>query len=89
MDPIFHMNQLWMADQLAKRGLAHPETCTFCDQDEETIHHLLVGCVFFLTPGVGTDLPAVRPAAVDARTFCDSFPRLVEEVDCCCPKGCA
>jgi hypothetical protein len=39
-------NKCWTADRLAKRYLPHPETCPFCDQDAETIHHLLVGCVF-------------------------------------------
>jgi hypothetical protein len=36
----------WTADRLARRGLPHPEQCLFCDQHEENIHHLLVGCVF-------------------------------------------
>lgn len=40
------LNRVWTADRLAKRGLPHPESCPFCDQAEETIHHLLVGCVF-------------------------------------------
>lgn len=42
---VFH-NKVWTADRLAKRGLPHPDACPFCDQAEETIHHLLVGCVF-------------------------------------------
>jgi hypothetical protein len=33
-------------DRLAKRGLHHPAACLFCDQVEETIHHILVSCVF-------------------------------------------
>ena len=36
----------WTADRLAKRGLPHPVKCLLCDQEEEDIHHLLVGCVF-------------------------------------------
>jgi hypothetical protein len=35
----------WTADRLAKRGLAHTEHCPLCDQ-EETINHLLLSCVF-------------------------------------------
>jgi hypothetical protein len=36
----------WTADRLAQRGLDHSEKCPLCDQDEETINHLLVSCVF-------------------------------------------
>jgi hypothetical protein len=32
----------WTADRLALRGLDHPEECPLCDQDDETIDHLLV-----------------------------------------------
>ena len=39
-------NRCWTADRLAKRGLAHPEKCPLCDQEEETINHLLLSCVF-------------------------------------------
>jgi hypothetical protein len=39
-------NRCWTADRLAKRGLPHPEHCPLCDQQEETIKHLLVSCVF-------------------------------------------
>lgn len=39
-------NWCWMADRLAKRSLPHSEACPFCDQDEETIQHILVRCVF-------------------------------------------
>ena len=36
----------WTADRLAKRGLPHPGACPLCDQDDETINHILVGCSF-------------------------------------------
>jgi hypothetical protein len=39
-------NKCWMADRLAHRGLPHPESCPLCDQEDETIDHLLVHCVF-------------------------------------------
>ncbi|XP_022684049.1 uncharacterized protein LOC111257920 [Setaria italica] len=39
-------NKCWTADRLAKRGLPHLEQCPFCDQEEETIDHLLLSCVF-------------------------------------------
>jgi hypothetical protein len=39
-------NKCWTADRLARRGLPRPECCPLCDQDDETINYLLVGCVF-------------------------------------------
>ena len=39
-------NRCWTADRLARRGLPHPDRCPLCDQEEENIQHLLVGCVF-------------------------------------------
>ena len=36
----------WTADRLEKKGLSHPTACPLCDQDGETIDHLLVSCVF-------------------------------------------
>ena len=39
-------NRCWTADRLEKRGLQHPERCVLCDQEEETIQHILTSCVF-------------------------------------------
>ena len=39
-------NRCWTADRLAKRGLAHLEKFPLCDQEGETINHLLLSCVF-------------------------------------------
>jgi len=39
-------NKCWTADQLTKRGLPHPDKCILCDQEEETIQHILTTCVF-------------------------------------------
>jgi len=36
----------WTADRLARHGLDHPPKCPLCDQEGETIDHLLVSCVF-------------------------------------------
>lgn len=36
----------WTADRLARRNLPHPTHCPHCDQDAETIDHLLTTCVF-------------------------------------------
>ncbi|PNT61457.1 hypothetical protein BRADI_5g15442v3 [Brachypodium distachyon] len=34
----------WTADRLARRGLDHPARCPLCDQDQECVSHLLLGC---------------------------------------------
>lgn len=39
------LNRCWTAGRLARQGLDHPEKCLLCDQ-EETIQHILVACVF-------------------------------------------
>lgn len=39
-------NRCWTSDRLARRGLDHQEACPLCDQEEETINHLLLECVF-------------------------------------------
>ena len=38
-------NRCWTSDRLAKRGLPHPDKCPLCDQEDETIQHLLTSCV--------------------------------------------
>jgi hypothetical protein len=35
----------WTADWLARHSMTHPDRCLLCDQ-EETIDHILVSCVF-------------------------------------------
>jgi hypothetical protein len=39
-------NRCWTTDKLARRGLPHPECYPLCDQQPESINHLLVSCVF-------------------------------------------
>lgn len=34
-------NRCWTADRLQKRGLPHPAQCPLCDQEGETVQHLL------------------------------------------------
>jgi len=38
-------NRCWTADRLEKRGLPHPNQCPLCDQENETVQHLLASCV--------------------------------------------
>jgi hypothetical protein len=34
----------WTADRRRPRGLPHPARCVLCDQQEETIDHILISC---------------------------------------------
>ncbi|XP_073367977.1 uncharacterized protein [Aegilops tauschii subsp. strangulata] len=36
----------WTAERLARCGLPHDDACALCDQEEETMQHLLAGCSF-------------------------------------------
>jgi hypothetical protein len=36
----------WTSDHLARCGLPHPKNCPLYDQEDETMDHLLVSCVF-------------------------------------------
>ena len=76
-------NKCWTADRLAKRGLPHPDRCPICDQESETINHLLIGCSFarefwhrFLSQ-VG--LQALSPQLSDS-SFYDWWERIT--IDC-------
>jgi hypothetical protein len=39
-------NKCWTADRFARHGMTHPDKCPLCDQEEETIDHLLISCAF-------------------------------------------
>ena len=36
----------WTSDRLASRRLPHQDSCPMCNQQDETIQHLMLGCVF-------------------------------------------
>jgi hypothetical protein len=40
------LNRCWTVDRLARRCLEHLERCPLCDQEDETVQHLLASCVF-------------------------------------------
>lgn len=42
-------DRCWTSDRLARRGLPHQDACPLCDQEEETINHVLLTCVFART----------------------------------------
>jgi hypothetical protein len=52
-------NRCWTADRLQRRGLPHPAACPLCDQEPESIQHLLLGCtVAWASVVVLADLPS-------------------------------
>jgi len=38
-------NRSWTTDRLVQHGLPHPSECPLCDQEDEDIQHLPIGCV--------------------------------------------
>jgi hypothetical protein len=40
------MGRCWTADRRCRHGLQDSVTCALCSQGTETIHHLLLACVF-------------------------------------------
>jgi hypothetical protein len=40
------LNRCWAADRLAQRGMVRHDKCLFCNQQEETVQHILLSCVF-------------------------------------------
>lgn len=39
-------DRCWTSDRLARRGLEHQDRCPLCDQEEETMGHITLRCVF-------------------------------------------
>lgn len=39
-------DRVWTSDRLARRGLPHQDACPLCNQEQESIDHLLIACVF-------------------------------------------
>jgi hypothetical protein len=42
-------DRCWATDRIERRGLPRPQACPFCDQVQESISHLLLGCVLART----------------------------------------
>ena len=63
-------NRCWTSDRLARRGLPHQAACPFCYQEEETINHVLLTCVFsrivWATIFVALGTPSWIPTAQDS-----------------------
>jgi hypothetical protein len=41
-----HVLCIFSVDRLRRRGLQHPVVCVLCDQEQETMQHLLCTCSF-------------------------------------------
>uniref|UniRef100_A0A453K6B6 Reverse transcriptase zinc-binding domain-containing protein n=1 Tax=Aegilops tauschii subsp. strangulata TaxID=200361 RepID=A0A453K6B6_AEGTS len=39
-------DRCWTAERLAIHGLPHEPACALCDQEDETMQHLMAGCSF-------------------------------------------
>lgn len=39
-------DRCWTSDRLARRGLPHQASCPLCSQHDETMTHIMIGCVF-------------------------------------------
>jgi hypothetical protein len=39
-------NKCWTVDRLQRRGLQYPVCCPLCDQEQETVQHILCTCSF-------------------------------------------
>ena len=39
-------DRCWTSDRLARRGLPHQAACPMCDQQQETMQHLMLECSF-------------------------------------------
>lgn len=40
------LGRCWTVDRLSPHNLSHEATCLFCDQEPETMQHILAGCSF-------------------------------------------
>jgi len=83
-------DRCWTADRLARKGLPHPEYCLLCDQEEETINHLLLHCVFArqvwfcVLQGLGLQVLAPQP---DENSLDDWWENVINRVDGPVKKG--
>ena len=83
-------NRCWTADRLAKRGLPHLDKCPLCDQEDETIQHLLTTCMVarqvwsrLLQPLELTDLVPLQ----NERSFADWWRKMLSRVKKVQKKG--
>jgi hypothetical protein len=84
------LGRCWTADRLQKRSLSHPDKCVLCDQDQETIDHILVGCVFarsFWFQMLGqVNLSGFAPKVGEAKTM-KWWSRISEQLQGIAKKG--
>lgn len=80
----------WTADRLARRGLPHPARCVLCDQEEEDMQHLLIGCAFvrdiWFHVLQGVQMAQLTPTPTE-RSFSDWWRKAVRRAGKECRKG--
>lgn len=77
-------DRCWILDQLQRRGLPHQDACPLRDQEDETINHILISCVFTRTvwttvwsaPGKPEWTPSSNDTIVE---WCNNFQGSHEE----------
>lgn len=73
----------WTSDRLTRRRLPHSDTYPLCDQQQETIDHILVSCVFtrevWLQVLRGVHLDGVAPSSQEV-SFLDWWRRACKRV---------
>jgi hypothetical protein len=78
-------NRYWTADSLGKRGLPHPMVCLLCDQEQETIQHLLKSCIF--ARQFWHNLSSPFGLGHHAGYWCSFLHKVVETSGVSCPKS--
>jgi hypothetical protein len=83
-------NRCWTADKIQHRNLPHLDCCLLCDQEKESIGHLLVRCVFarqfwyYLLRRVGLAALAPYPAEL---SFMEWWWRMSNSISNATAKG--
>jgi hypothetical protein len=83
-------NKCWTADRLQMRGLQYPVCCPLCDQEQETVQHILCTCSFtrqfwhLILSSIG--LGDLTPFVVE-QSFAEWWGKASKKVQRCKRKG--
>jgi hypothetical protein len=83
-------NKCWTTDRLQRRGLQYPVCCPLCDQEQETVQHILCTCSFsrdfwhliLSSIGLGNLTPIVAE-----QSFAEWWGKVSKKVHRCKRKG--